>query len=128
MSSFWARTLTHSPAAIEIARKTVGRAQLDGLIRVVHAELSNYSPDPAPGWVVTNPPYGERLSDEDLANTWSALGTFLHERCHGATAWVLAGNPELTRRLRLRAARRIPVFNGTIDCRWLCYPMRAKEE
>jgi putative N6-adenine-specific DNA methylase len=38
---------------------------------------------------------------------------------------LLSGNPELTRALRLKASRRVPVSNGGIDCRWLRYEIRS---
>ena len=53
------------------------------------------------------------------------LGRMLRERCGGWTLWLLSGNPELTRHLRLKASRRVAVSNGGIDCRWLRYEIRA---
>ena len=61
-----------------------------------------------------------------LADTWGALGNFLHRQCPGATAWVLCGNPELTRHLGLRAAQKHPVRNGPIECRWLRYDVDGR--
>ena len=52
-----------------------------------------------------------------------ALGQFLAAECEGATAWVLSGNAELARHLGLRATIKMPVKNGAIDCRWLCYEL-----
>ena len=82
-----------------------------------------------PAWVTVNPPYGERIgrADDDLRESWHDLGTFLHERCPGAEAWVLSGNKALTRHLRLRATSRTPVMNGPIECRWLRYELRARD-
>ena len=69
-----------------------------------------------------NPPYGVRFGDaEDVRDTWTALGNFLHQQCRGATAHVLSGNPELPRLLGLRTSRKIPVMNASIDCRWPKY-------
>ena len=63
-----------------------------------------------------------------LQSSWHDLGTFLHERCAGADAWVLSGNKAVTRHLRLRATKRMPVRNGPIDCRWLHYELRPRDE
>jgi len=111
--------------AIALCRKAIGRAQLDGLITLVEGEVRDLVPDPTPAVVVCNPPYGERLDPSDLQDTWYALGQFLKQRCPGATAWVLAGNPELTRHLQMRSSKKTPVFNGTIECRWLEYSVRG---
>lgn len=114
------------PGAIAIARDSAARAGVGSLVRFEVRSAADLTPAFAPALVVTNPPYGERLGDGDeLHQSWRALGRFLHERCHGAVAWVLSGNPELTRALGLRASRRIPVWNGPIECRWLSYEIRG---
>ena len=56
-----------------------------------------------------------------MNGSWDALGMFLHRECHGAIAWILCGNADLTRNLGLRASIKMPVKNGPIDCRWLRY-------
>ena len=74
--------------------------------------------------VVTNPPYGERLGEgQDLEDSWRGLGEHLRGFSAGSVAWVLSGNPELTRFLRLRADRKVPVHNGPIDCRFVRYAL-----
>ena len=81
-----------------------------------------------PRLVVTNPPYGDRLQADpvSLADSWGALGNFLHRQCPGATAFVLCGNPELTQHLGLRATQKHPVRNGPIECRWLRYDIDGR--
>jgi len=111
--------------ALDLAQKGAQAAGVRGLIRFTRSDARDLVPRTPPGLVVANPPYGERLgADEDLADSWAALGAFLRGRCAGATAWVLCGNPDLTRHLRLKASRRVPVMNGPIECRWLRYEIR----
>lgn len=111
------------PGALGIAAKAIAAAGLQGRITLHQGDARDYEPPTTPRLVVTNPPYGERLADGDegLIDTWRALGNFLHSRCQGATAYVLCGNPEVTRHLGLRTSQRHPVRNGPIECRWLCY-------
>ncbi len=111
------------PGALSIAEQAIAKAGLTGRITLRHGDAADYVPPFAPGFVVTNPPYGDRLSpDEDaLAGSWQSLGRFLHTQCKGAVAWVLCGNPELTRHLGLRTNQKHPVHNGPIECRWLRY-------
>lgn len=114
------------PAAIGLARKSAGRAEVHHLLDLSEADVADYRPAEAPSFVVTNPPYGERIGEgEDLMHAWSALGSWLKDHAPGATAWVLCGEPELTRGLRLKTSRRVPVKNGAIDCRWLRYELRG---
>ncbi len=111
------------PGAIAIAKKALAGAGLADRVQLHEGDAADYVPPFAPALVVTNPPYGERVggSPQELDDTWRALGRVLHERCAGASAYVLCGNPEVTKFLGLRASGRMPVRNGPIECRWLRY-------
>ncbi len=116
--------------ALEIARKSLALAGLEGEVRLTNTDLKSYHPEVAPKMVITNPPYGHRIGTdtEDLENSWKDLGDFLRRECGGGVAWILCGNKDLTRGLRLRTERRIPVRNGPLDCRFLKYSIRRKED
>ena len=74
--------------------------------------------------IVTNPPYGERIGDvEKLHPLYTEIGDALKARATGATAWLLVGNRELAGAIGLRASRRIRVFNGPIECRFLRFDL-----
>lgn len=109
--------------ALSLAAAAVAAAGLRDTIGLHEGDAAAWVPPEPPAAVVANPPWGERLDDEpeELIASWRALGRFLHARLHGGPAFVLSGNPELTRHLGLRAARRLPVRNGPVDCRWLRY-------
>jgi putative N6-adenine-specific DNA methylase len=114
------------PGAIAIARASAESAGVGGMVRFEQRNAGEARLERPPGMVVVNPPYGERLGNDesDLYDSWRQLARFLHEECSGAIAWVLSGNPELTRLLRLRTSRKLPVRNGPLDCRWLRYEIR----
>jgi 23S rRNA G2445 N2-methylase RlmL len=63
-----------------------------------------------------------------VAASWNALGEFLRRECEDAVAWVLCGNADLARHLGLRALVKMPVKNGAIDSRWLCYDLASAGE
>jgi len=76
------------------------------------------------GMIVANPPYGKRMGEvEGLGDFYERFGDRLKHRAQGATAWLLVGNRELANRIGLRPARRIPLFNGPIECRLLGYEL-----
>jgi putative N6-adenine-specific DNA methylase len=119
----------HHGGALSIARRTLREAGLAELVRLEQADVARWEPPALPDTVVVNPPWGERLGEgEDLRATWGALGTFLKRRCPGADAWVLCGEPSLSRELRMKASRRIPVATGPVDCRWLHYEVGPLRE
>lgn len=112
--------------ALELAKKAAGAAGVADHIEFRLSRVSDLDPGERPDTVVTNPPYGLRIGrGEDLTDTWHDLGTFLHEKCPGSRAFVLSGNQELTRLLRLKATRKWPVKNGPIDARWIRYDLRS---
>lgn len=115
------------PGALDLAKKGAVAAGVDRLVRFEQADALDLDPGFAPGVVVVNPPYGERIgSGEDLIESWRSLGHLLKKHCGGATAWILSGNKEVTRHLGMRTSRRIPVMNGPIECRWLQYEIRER--
>jgi len=108
--------------AISIARESALTAGVQDFVRFFGMRAGSFVPPKPPTFVVTNPPYGERLGEgRDLTDSWNELGNFLHKQCQGASAYVLSGSPELTRHLGLRSAQRWPVMNGPIECRLVRY-------
>lgn len=67
-----------------------------------------------PGMIVTNPPYGERL---EMGSAWSTLGAHWRRAYEGWQISVLTSDRELPRQLGIRERRKIPLFNGAIECR-----------
>jgi len=51
------------------------------------------------------------------------FGDSLKNQATGATAWILAGEPRLAKVIGLKPSRRIPLFNGPIECRLLKFEM-----
>jgi len=112
------------PRAVARTRKNLDRAGMARYCRVLRRDITELEL-PGPGTlIVTNPPYGERLGEvEGLRPLYKAIGDALKTRAAGATAWLLVGNRELAGAVGLKASRRIRVFNGPIECRFLRYDL-----
>lgn len=112
------------PNAIRAAQKNARTAGVDHLIRF---EVCDFRDTPLPdgkGVVVLNPPYGERLGEkQQLEPLYSSIGDFFKQECTNYTGYVFTGNLELAKKVGLRANRRFPFFNSTIDCRLLKYEL-----
>ncbi|MDR2711438.1 MAG: THUMP domain-containing protein [Burkholderiales bacterium] len=81
------------------------------------------APAPAGVWL-TNPPYGVRLEDSDiLAALYPALGTTLKKHFAGWHAWIFSSDSLLPKLIGLKPERRIPLFNGALDCRLYGFKM-----
>jgi 23S rRNA G2445 N2-methylase RlmL len=61
--------------------------------------------------------------EEILKDTYKDLGFTLKHRFKGWDAWILSGNKELIADMRLKATRRVFLYNGPLECRLLKYSM-----
>ena len=76
----------------------------------------------APGLLVTNPPYGERLGEvSELQYLYAHLGEQIKSHFSGWHAAVFTGNPELGKRMGLRARKLYSLYNGALECKLLCF-------
>lgn len=118
----------HDPGALAAARAGLTALGLQDHVRLERRRLEDARPpEGRPGMLVVNPPYGNRLGDpEEAAAIMGALGDLLRHHFLGWQAWVLAGSVSLSKRLGLRPAQRMPVWNGRIDCRWLEVPISER--
>ena len=111
-------------AAVRTARENSRRAGVAGIVVFAAGELESFTPPPQPGTLVCNPPYGARLEERDtLKPFYRRIGDILKQRCAGYTAWLLVGDQELAKEVGLKATRRVPLFNGPIECRLLKYEL-----
>ncbi len=82
---------------------------------------------PAPaesGVMVTNPPYGVRLGEaEALAEFYPHFADALKRHWAGWRCYILSGDMNLPKAMRLKASKRTPLFNGALDCRLFEYVM-----
>jgi 23S rRNA (guanine2445-N2)-methyltransferase / 23S rRNA (guanine2069-N7)-methyltransferase len=113
---------------IKIARHNAKRALLDTLVRFETRALEKAAPVEGmkPGLVMTNPPYGVRLKNEgDLGALYALLGDTVKARFQGWHAAVFTGEPELGKRMGLRAHRTNVFYNGPLECRLLQFSVES---
>jgi putative N6-adenine-specific DNA methylase len=99
--------------ALRVTLANAERAGVAGNIQVTHAAVSNLAPPAGRGWMVSNPPYGERVSrGADLRNLYTRLGDVLRERCSGWRVSLLCEDPMLAGHTRLPFTPPLPLVNG----------------
>ena len=117
--------MEQDPLVLDQAKANAEAAGVAPWLALLPGDCRDFQPPEQPGILVCNPPYGERIGEqESLEALYHDLGQMLKERCSGWDLWLLSGNPELTGALKMKASRRIPISNGGIDCRWLHYAIR----
>jgi putative N6-adenine-specific DNA methylase len=113
-----------SAPALAIARQNARQAGVEGLLKLAQRDVADFTPPPGPGVLIFNPPYGQRLGEEEtLKPLYRLIGDIMKQRCTGYTAYLLTGSQELSKCVGLRASRRFVLFNGPIECRLLKYDL-----
>ena len=114
------------PRAIDIARENAKSAGIDRYITFETKSIASWQSAPQPaGVLVTNPPYGKRISVDDMAALYKTIGTVLKHVFTGYTAWIIGYNDEYFGEIGLAPSQKIAVNNGGLDCELREYVMFA---
>lgn len=115
-----------SDAALR-AQQNLDYAGIGDLVDVKRGDMLTLAPPAGPpGIVIANPPYGERLGEKDeLAAFYPLLGDVLKKHYAGWDCWFLSADTALPKRIGLSVRRKIPLYNGPLECRLYHYPMVA---
>lgn len=112
--------------AVRAVRENAKRAGVEDMITFQRQNFMTLEPPASKGILIFNPPYGLRLEDPyRLIDLYKDIGFVLKQRFGGWKVFILSGDRELTRHLGLKSFQKIPVFNGNIECRLLCYEIRS---
>ncbi|MBI4743042.1 MAG: class I SAM-dependent RNA methyltransferase [Betaproteobacteria bacterium] len=115
-----------SPVAVRAALANLDRAGLLPAVTLSSGDILDLRA-PAPGGVmVANPPYGERLSEQDeLAAFYPQLGSALKRNFAGWNCYLLSADTRLPKLMRLTPSKKTPLFNGALECRLYEFKMVA---
>ncbi|WP_105103996.1 bifunctional 23S rRNA (guanine(2069)-N(7))-methyltransferase RlmK/23S rRNA (guanine(2445)-N(2))-methyltransferase RlmL [Microbulbifer pacificus] len=113
------------------AESNIARAGLDKHVRVSCRPVAAFKApshrEVKPGLIITNPPYGERLGEQEaLRETYSELGRQLKQEFGGWKAAVFTGNPELCHSMSLRSHKQYKLFNGSIPSQLLLFDVHQQ--
>lgn len=111
--------------AVRICKTNLRAAGFHEEIEIAQSDFSNYIPPLPPTFIITNPPHGKRLDDEDsLRPFYRSLGQFLKQQsAKPARGFIFSGSLELTKEVGLAAKRRFIVDNSGIESRLLEYDL-----
>ena len=104
--------------AVRIAKQNLQEAGLLEAVQLAHVDLLEAVPPADGGVLVTNPPYGVRIGeDEDLATFYPKLGEALKRKFAGWNTYFLTNDLRMPKLMRLTPSKRTPLFNGPLECR-----------
>lgn len=106
------------PQRVEEARENIASAGVEDVVQVERAPVRDFAPRKGwNAWIVTNPPYGERVGDvAQLSPMYRSFGESLREQCSGYRLALLSGNEDLAHALGFPKPERLLLKNGAIDC------------
>ena len=114
----------HSGDVLKAAHANLAAAGLEKLVSLKQANVLEISAPAKEGIIVTNPPYGVRLGEQqELAEFYPKLGDMLKKRFTGWRAYLLSADMRLPKLIGLAASKRTPLFNGALECRLFEYKM-----
>jgi len=125
---------------VDFAARNAARAGVADVLQLRGGDaLQRMPPSDAPGVMLVNPPYGERIETagvagrsqggreraqtDDGGDFFNQLAAHWKKNYPGWTAWVLTPDLKLPSRMRLKESRRVPMWNGPIECRLFRFDM-----
>ncbi len=117
------REITHpiigadiSPKAIAISRANIKAAGMSKYVQVECKALADWTEAPAGGVLVTNPPYGERISVDDMDGLYELIGQKLKRVFKGYHAWIIGYRDEYFKKIGLTPSQKVALLNGSLEC------------
>ncbi|KAA6341937.1 Ribosomal RNA large subunit methyltransferase K/L [termite gut metagenome] len=111
----------NSPQAYEIAKRNIKSAGVSKDIILKLQPFQQFEQPKNKAVLVTNPPYGERISSRNLLDLYRTIGERLKHAFCNNDAWILSYRDECFEQIGLKADERIPLFNGSLECEFRKY-------
>ncbi|MGZ9897750.1 bifunctional 23S rRNA (guanine(2069)-N(7))-methyltransferase RlmK/23S rRNA (guanine(2445)-N(2))-methyltransferase RlmL [Shewanella gaetbuli] len=112
---------------VALAKRNAQNAGVADLIEFTVNNALNVAPPAAEGFMISNPPYGERLgSVTELLQLYYQLGDKFKKEFGGWKVAMLCSDVELISSLKLKADKQMKMFNGSLECAFNLYTLHAK--
>lgn len=106
-----------SPKAVAIAMQNVKSAGVSKYVEIACRPISQWTEAPAAeGVLVSNPPYGERISSDDMEGLYSTIGQKLKHVFKGWHAWIIGYRQEYFQKIGLAPSVKETLYNGALEC------------
>lgn len=112
-----------SSLAMRATRKNISSAGLEKFISLTPISFEKLKRPPGKVHMLINPPYGERLKSEDIIGLYQMIGDTLKQNYKDSEAWIIGGDLQAMKFIGLRPSRKIIVFNGPIECRFMKFEL-----
>ncbi len=114
-----------SHEAVVSSRKNAQQAKLSEYIRFSVCDIFKTIKSSEEGIIIINPPYGERIKQNDLNTFYQKIGDVLKNNYQGYDAWILSSNKEALKHVGLHADKNLTLYNGQLECRYSHFKLYA---
>lgn len=112
-----------SGKSLNIAKENIEAAGLSGKIKLIKKPFQKLNPPRGKGIIIMNPPYGERMKKREIDDFYKSIGDQLKSNYPGYEAWILSANRQAMKHIGLRTSKKIPLYNGPLECRFQKYEL-----
>jgi putative N6-adenine-specific DNA methylase len=105
------------PTAVDVSQQNARRAGVERMIDFRTIDFFDAKPTTESGTMLFNPPYGERLQEDNIVEFYQEIGNQLKHHYAGHTAWIISANADALKHVGLRPTRKIKLYNGALECR-----------
>ncbi len=107
--------------AVNATTANARAAGVSDIVEVVKKPVQQFTKPNQKAIMVTNPPYGERLTSPDLAGLYRTIGEKLKHQFSGNDAWIISYKKEIFDCIGLKPSVSIPLYNGSLNCEFRKY-------
>lgn len=106
-----------------IAQTNARRARVFPTITFQTSNMKDLKTGTDNALIVINPPYGERLKQDNIDELYQMIGERLKHQYAGHTAWILTSSAEYLKHIGLKTSQKIELYNGPLQCYFVKYPL-----
>jgi len=109
--------------AIRSARLNIDNADVFDDIELTTTAFEDLDKIGDKGILIINPPYDERIEEEDIDGFYKMIGDQLKKKFAGYKAWIISANIEAMKNIGLRPSAKKTLFNGALECKYIMVPL-----
>ncbi len=110
-------------SAVSFAKDNIESAGLSDIISVEQQDFSNLKRTHDNGYIIMNPPYGERMKQPESENLYGMIGTTLKHNFPGYKAFLITSDKEALKKVGLKHRQKLTLYNGSLECLLVKYEL-----
>lgn len=105
-----------SGTAVKQSLANIEKAGLAGQVTIEMCDIKDLKPVENNGYVIFNPPYGQRLKPDDIGELYDMIGSSLKHNFAGSKAWIITSGKEYLKNIGLKPKSKNTLYNGALEC------------